>query len=260
MNNSILDDIDKSSSRDISTFYSFNGDKSTYVFFVSDSKNIYIETHRGAIIIPYEHIAKYNKLYAYYIISQQITSRQPKIYYCNTGYKGIYKEHRNWYIMSNIYWKSMNMSYGDYCYFKDNPNNIDLYNCNTIEDIASFIIGFNDSEQDPSKISDWLINYEINCTNSEEMSINYIYFIIPENIKGNIPPNATLGETLFENKGRFYVLKEKKNFKHNDFGTYTLEDEGILNEINNKNIKYINFIVNTSKYGDVESNEVKVSR
>jgi hypothetical protein len=167
MNNSILDDIDKSSSRDISTFYSFNGDKSTYVFFVSDSKNIYIETHRGAIIIPYENIAKYNKLYAYYIISQQITSRQPKIYYCNTGYKGIYKEHRNWYIMSNIYWKSMNMSYGDYCYFKDNPNNIDLYNCNTIEDIASFIIGFNDSEQDPSKISDWLINYEITSIYNE---------------------------------------------------------------------------------------------
>jgi hypothetical protein len=104
-----------------------------------------------------------------------------------------------------------------------------------------------------------ILNYEINCTNSEEMSINYIYFIIPENIKGNIPPNATLGE-IIENKGRFYVLKEKKNFKHNDFGTYTLEDEGILNEINNKNIKYISFVVNTSKYGDVESNEVRVSR
>jgi hypothetical protein len=104
-----------------------------------------------------------------------------------------------------------------------------------------------------------VLNYEINCTNSEEMSINYIYFIIPENIKGNIHPNATLGE-IIENKGRFYVLKEKKNFKHNDFGTYTLEDEGILNEINNKNIKYISFVVNTSKYGDVESNEVRVSR
>jgi hypothetical protein len=106
-----------------------------------------------------------------------------------------------------------------------------------------------------------VLNYEINCTNSEEMSINYIYFIIPENIKGNIPPNATLGETLFENKGRFYVTNSKiDTFKHNYSATYTLEDEGILNEINNKNIKYISFVVNTSKYGDVESNEVRVSR
>ena len=78
--NSTSDDIDKCSNRDISTFYSFNGDKSTYIFFVSDSNNIYIETHKGAIIIPYEHITKYNKLYAYYIISLQITSRKPKIY------------------------------------------------------------------------------------------------------------------------------------------------------------------------------------
>lgn len=119
---------------------------------------------------------------------------------------------------------------------------------------------YNEANVKDSLVKGITFNYEINCTNSEEMSINYIYFNIPENIKGNIPPNATLGETLFGNKGRFYIKKEKVNFKHNDFGTYTLEDEGILNEINNKNIKYISFIVNTSKYGDVESNEVKVSR
>ena len=57
IDNSISEDIDIHSSRDISTFYSFNGNKSRYMFFVCDSKNIYIETHRGAIIIPYEHIA-----------------------------------------------------------------------------------------------------------------------------------------------------------------------------------------------------------
>ena len=168
IDNSISDDIDIYSSRDISTFYSFNGNKSKYMFFVSDSKNIYIETHIGAIIIPSEHITRYNKLNAYYIISLQITSRQPKIYYCTSGCKvGVYKEHRKWYIMSNIYWKSINMSYGDYCYFKDNPNNIDLHICDTSEDIASFILGFNNSEQDPRKISEWLINYEITCIYNE---------------------------------------------------------------------------------------------
>lgn len=120
---------------------------------------------------------------------------------------------------------------------------------------------YNEVTVHDSLIKGITFNYEINCTNSEEMSINYIYFTIPENIKGNIPPNATLGEALFENKGRFYVTDSKiDTFKHNYSATYTLKDEGILKEINSKNIKYISFVVNTSKYGDVESNEVRVSR
>ncbi|CAD0005599.1 hypothetical protein [Flavobacterium salmonis] len=102
-------------------------------------------------------------------------------------------------------------------------------------------------------------NYEINCTNSEEMSINYIYFKIPENIKGNVPQNPTLGERIYGKKGRFYVQNEKMNFKHNHCGKYTLEDEILLNEIKNRNINYVSFIINTNKYGDIESNEVKIS-
>ena len=102
-------------------------------------------------------------------------------------------------------------------------------------------------------------NYEINCTNSDEMSINYIYFKIPENIKGYTPSNPTLGEIIYGKTGRFYVQNEKMGFKHNHRGKYTLEDEIILNEIKNKNINYLSFIINTSKYGDIESNELKVS-
>ena len=105
-----------------------------------------------------------------------------------------------------------------------------------------------------------VFNYEINCTNSEEMSINYIYFKIPENIKGNAPSNPTLGELINGKKGRFYVQSEKMNFKHNYCGKYTLIDKTLLNEINNKNINYISFIINTNKYGDIESNELKISR
>ena len=182
--NSTSEDIDKCSNRDISTFYSFNGNKSTYIFFISDSINVYIETQKGAIIIPYEHITRYNKLNAYYIISLQITSQQPKIYYCTSGCKGgVYKELRKWYIMSNIYWKSLNMSYGDYCYFKDNPNNIDLHHCNTDEDIASFIINFNNSHQDPCKISEWLLNYEITCIYNELYNCEVIIKVAKEAYK-----------------------------------------------------------------------------
>jgi len=156
-----------SSNRSVSTFYSYNGSKSSYVFFVKDTKNIYIETLLGSIIIPYCDIQKYNRLYIYYIISLQITPSLTNIYYCTTGYKGIYKERRNWYILTNIYWKSLYMSYGDFCYFKDNPLTIDLHNHDTCDTINKYIINFNNRLQDPYKIIDWLINYEIKIISTE---------------------------------------------------------------------------------------------
>jgi len=157
----------KSSDRSVSTFYSYNGSKSSYVFFVKDTKNIYIETLLGSIIIPYCDIQKYNRLYIYYIISLQITPSLTNIYYCTKGYKGIYKERRNWYILTNIYWKSLYMSYGDFCYFKDNPLTIDLHSYDTCDTIKKYIIDFNNRLQDPYKIIDWLINYEIKIISTE---------------------------------------------------------------------------------------------
>ena len=156
-----------SSNRSVSTFYSYNGSKSSYVFFVKDTKNIYIETLLGSIIIPYCDIQKYNRLYIYYIISLQITPSLTNIYYCTNGYKGIYKERRNWYILTNIYWKSLYMSYGDFCYFKDNPLTIDLHNHDTCDTINKYIINFNNRLQDPYKIIDWLINFEIKIISTE---------------------------------------------------------------------------------------------
>jgi len=156
-----------SSNRSISTFYTYNGNNSSYVFFVKDTKNIYIETLLGSIIIPFKDIQKYNRLYIYYIISLQITPFQTKIYYCTKGYKGIYKERRNWYILTNIYWKSLYMSYGDFCYFKDNPLTIDLHNYDTCDTIKKYIIDFNNRLQDPYKIIDWLINFEIKNISNE---------------------------------------------------------------------------------------------
>lgn len=162
--------------REISTFYNYDGDNSTYIFFISDRQNIYIETKYGSIIIPYCDIQKYTKLYIYYIISLQLTEEQSKIYYCRIGYKGIYKEKRNWYILTNIYWKSTYMSYGDYCYFKESPTTVNINTCSTIDAINRFCSIFNNIEQNPYRISNWLINYEIDKISTiiyeNELTIN----------------------------------------------------------------------------------------
>jgi len=159
----------------VSAFYSYNDIDSTYIFFVNNDKNIYIETLSGSIIIPYSYIQKYNRLKLFYIISLQLTPMQTNIYHCNTGYRGVYKEMRHWYIISNIYWRSRYMSFGDYCYFKENPVNIDLSVCDTDETIENYIEAFNKT-QDPYKILNWIINYEITAIYNEiykiELDIN----------------------------------------------------------------------------------------
>ena len=150
----------------ISTFYRYNSSKSFYIFFVNNGKNIYIETLLGYIIIPYNDIQKYIKLNLFYIISLQLTPDISKVYYCKIGYKGIYKEHRYWYMISNIYWKSSFMSFGDYCYFKENPSNIDISVRDTNDTIKNYIALFNQT-YDPYKIINWIINYEINTISTE---------------------------------------------------------------------------------------------
>jgi hypothetical protein len=156
----------------VSAFYSYNDIDSTYIFFVNNGKNIYIETLLGSIIIPYNDVEKYNKLNLFYIISLQLTPTKTNIYHCNTGYRGVYKETRHWYIISNIYWRSRYMSFGDYCYFKENPANMDLSVCDTDETIRKYIETFN-KKQDPYKILDWIINYEISAISNELYKIEY---------------------------------------------------------------------------------------
>ena len=67
------------------------------------------------------------------------------------------------------------MSFGDYCYFKENPKDIDLCICDTDETIGNYIETFNKT-QDPYKILNWVINYEISAISNEiyknELDIN----------------------------------------------------------------------------------------
>jgi hypothetical protein len=174
-------------SRTITAFYSYNSggsggshrhsayasayapaNSNYYVLFVASSKNIYIETQSVSVVIPNADLPKYRKLYMYYIISQQLTPSNTKIYYSDIGYKGVYKEKRNWYILSNICWRLSHLSFGDYCYFKENPLNINLSVCDTKNTLDNFLDLFNNRNyEDPYKICDWLINYEINVIGKE---------------------------------------------------------------------------------------------
>lgn len=68
------------------------------------------------------------------------------------------------------------MSYGDYCYFKESPTTVNINTCSSIDVINNYIILFNNIEQNPYKISYWLINYEINKISTliyeNELTIN----------------------------------------------------------------------------------------
>lgn len=160
--------------RAITTYYKYNGKQSTFVFFVNDNHNIYVETQFGSIVIPFDSLGSltgFTKLYVYYIISLQLTPIQSNIYYCDHGYKGLYKELRKWYILTNICWKSQYMSFGDYCYFKENPYDIDLTHCDTEDTVNAFMYRFNinnDNEHGcPYKVCNWLINYETSLIERE---------------------------------------------------------------------------------------------
>jgi len=172
--------IRENNSRYITAYYSYNAKNSTYVLFIrEDNGNIYIETQSESIIIPYKELHKYDKLHVYYILSLQLTPYNSNVYYCVLGYKGIYKEFRKWYILTNICWKSLYISFGDYCYFMENPLNIDMSVCDTSYTIESFLDLFNNNEEteDPYKICNWLINHEINVIINElyqnELIIDY---------------------------------------------------------------------------------------
>ena len=169
--------------RTITAFYSYSDKQQhssspsgSYILFVrdggsgSDEGNIYIETQSVSVVIPYKDLPKYNKLYVYYIISVILTPDNTNTYYCDKGYKGIYKEMRYWYILTSICWKSLYMSFGDYCYFKENPLSINLSACDRVDKIGNFLDLFNNGYyvyDDPYEICDWVINYETNVVERE---------------------------------------------------------------------------------------------
>ena len=98
--------------------------------------------------------------------------------------------------------------------------------------------------------------YDINNSNGNPLIINYAYLELPKKIKGNVGPNQTLGEMLFET-GRYYLFNEPKEMTHNLSGEIKLSNAVILKELTNKRVKKLRMIVLTSRYGKVKSNYVR---
>ena len=107
--------------------------------------------------------------------------------------------------------------------------------------------------------------YEINCSTSDELSINYIYFKLPKGLAGNYGPNPTLLEVLdvygryYTKGGRYYIDRVNKLFKYYAGGDFSVNHPEILKQIDEKKMKQIQLVVNTSKYGDVKSNKEKLN-
>jgi hypothetical protein len=59
------------------------------------------------------------------------------------------------------------MSFGDYCYFKENPLGIALTTCATVDVCDAFLSNFKNEYECPYIICDWLINYETNLIERE---------------------------------------------------------------------------------------------
>lgn len=106
--------------------------------------------------------------------------------------------------------------------------------------------------------------YDVDCSTSDELSINYIYFKLPKGIAGNYGPNPILDEVLdvygryYTKGGRFYINRVNKLFKYHLGGDFCINHPEILKQIDEKKMKQIQLVVNTSKYGDVKSNKEKL--
>ena len=114
-----------------------------------------------------------------------------------------------------------------------------------------FISGHN------NRVTSVRIRCEINCNSSDEFAINYIYLKLPKSVRGNYRGNSTLDEVL-KGTGHFYIGNEINNFKHSYWNIFDISNEIILNSINNNQLKKLILVVNSSKYGNVCSNKVKI--
>ena len=109
-------------------------------------------------------------------------------------------------------------------------------------------------EKTGSNITKLVLVYDINCTMSDELSINYVYFKMPKNFRGNTPPNATMGEHFFGAMSRHYIQTIPTVFKYYKSSECIILNKDFLTEISKGKVNKFWLIVSTNKYGDVKSN------
>jgi hypothetical protein len=94
-------------------------------------------------------------------------------------------------------------------------------------------------------------------TTGNSLSINSAYIELPKGLRGNVGPNSTLGEMLLET-GCYYLFQESKEMTHNLSDELVINDPILLDELVKRKVKKLQLVVNTSRYGKVKSNMVKI--
>ncbi len=107
--------------------------------------------------------------------------------------------------------------------------------------------------------TEFSVRYHINNTSGHEISINAAYFILPKKLRGNINPNSTLGEMMY-GTGRYYIFSESKEMKHHLSEEISIKHDGFLSHLTKGKIKKLRLYIETSRFGIVKSNSIKIRK
>ncbi|WP_375578656.1 hypothetical protein ABWH96_16745 [Marivirga tractuosa] len=115
------------------------------------------------------------------------------------------------------------------------------------------------SRMQGEEYTEFSVRYYINNTSGHEISINTAYFILPKKLRGNINPNSTLGEMMY-GTGRYYIFSESKEMKHHRSEVISIKHNVFLSHLSNGKIKKLRLYIETSRFGTVKSNSIKIKK
>ena len=107
-------------------------------------------------------------------------------------------------------------------------------------------------------LTEYIFLYEINCTDSEEISINYIYIKLPNKVEGNLGPNPTLDEVIRVQKGKYFIKTTPETIRFAKVDKIRITNHQFLQNISKGKIKKVKLVVNTNKYGNIASNSINL--
>jgi len=118
---------------------------------------------------------------------------------------------------------------------------------------------YNSARMQDEDYTEFNILYNINNTNGHELTINSTFLKLPDNMRGNIGPNSTLGE-MIHGTSRYYIFHESKLMTHNLSGEESIKQSEFLSKISDGEIKKLRLYVETSRFGTVKSNSIKINK
>lgn len=111
------------------------------------------------------------------------------------------------------------------------------------------------SEENVTQIN---IYYVTNKSVNPEF-ISYAFWQLPKGYRGRVDPDYTIGEAIFGDQKDYELSLKNKEVSGTIIGQIRLTSEGLLKAINDGELKSLQLIINTSKYGWVKSNAIKMS-